>query len=157
MPTLDIFDNDAFSMQSLTARVNARPYRPGQVGAAGIFETDGVTTTVISVEERNGKLSLIEPTSRGGPGETVDHDKRNLRPFNVDHFQRDDAVKADEVQGVRAFGSETEVESVLNLVDRKMTRHLLDADMTLEHQRVGAPSRRLCRWNSMSKLPSLVS
>ncbi|QGA57790.1 major capsid protein [Brucella sp. 2280] len=138
MPTLDIFNDDAFSVQTLTATVNNQPYRPGQIGASGMFEEEGVTTTIVSVEERDGSLSLVEPTERGGPGETATGDGRNLIPFNVDHYERNDSVKADEVQNIRAFGTENEIEQVTDRVMSKVDRHLLDLDMTLEHQRVGA-------------------
>jgi len=138
MPAMDIFNDDGFSCQSMTAKVNKEPFRPGQIGALGVFEEDGVTTTIVSVEERNGKLSLIEPSERGGPGETTDDEDRNLIPFEIDHYQRDDAIKADEVQNVRAFGTEGDLETVDNRVMTKLRRHLGDLDMTLEHQRVGA-------------------
>jgi len=138
MPTLDIFNDDAFSVVSLTAKVNTMPYVPSQISDSGLFESDGVNTTVISVEEMDGSLSLIEPSERGGNGETIDNDKRNLVPFRVDHFQRDDSVTADEVQNVRAFGTEDDVESVMNVVETKAARHLRDADATLEHQKLGA-------------------
>lgn len=138
MPTLDIFNDDAFSVQSLTATVNNQPYRPGQIGASGIFEEDSVTTTIVSLEEQNGELNLVEPTERGGPGETTGEGKRRLIPFEIPHYERDDAVKADEVQGIRAFGTETETEQVMDRVRSKTDRHLRDLDMTLEHQRVGA-------------------
>lgn len=139
MPALDIFNTEpAFSVHSLTARINQEPFRPGQVSASGIFEEDSVTTTRVSVELRQGKLSLVEPTARGGNGETVDDEDRTLVPFDVDHYEREDSVLADEVQNVRAFGSETEVEQIEDRVVRKGARHLRDLDMTLEHQRVGA-------------------
>lgn len=138
MASLDIFNDDAFSVQTLTAKVNKATYRPGQIGASGLFEEDSVATTIISVEEKDGKLGLIEPSKRGGPGETIDDEKRNLIPFMVDHYQRDDAVMADEIQNVRAFGTEGELEQVENRVMQKADRHLADLDMTLEHQRIGA-------------------
>lgn len=138
MPDLNIFDGDAFSVQSLTAAVNNEPFRPGQIGASGLFDEDSVTTTIVSIEELDGKLGLVEPSARGGPGETTGDDKRNMVPFNVDHYERDDAVMADEVQNVRAFGTEGEVEQVQDRVMKKADRHLRDLDMTLEHQRVGA-------------------
>lgn len=139
MPTLDIFNQDAFSLSSLTARVNNEeaPYVPGQLGKVGVFEESGVTTTTVMVESRNGKLALIEPSPRGGPGQTVGSEKDQLRPFMIPHFQRDDAILADEVQNKRAFGKETDVESVLSVVDRKVNRHLTDLDMTVEHGRIG--------------------
>ena len=137
MPTLDIFNNDAFSMTSLTARANKAPYVPGQIGASGLFEEDGVTTTSVFVESKDGKLALVEPTNRGGPGESVGKDRSSLVPFIVPHYQRDDAVMADEVQGVRAFGTENDVETVQSVVDSKLARHYRDLDATLEFSRVG--------------------
>ncbi|WP_336810929.1 major capsid protein [Bosea sp. MMO-172] len=138
MPAINIWDNEGFSLESLTAAVNREPYRPGQVSASGIFEEDGVTTTVVSIEEREGKLALVEPSPRGGSGETTGDDNRSRRPFEVDHYQRDDSVKADEVQNVRAFGSEDRLETVQERVEGKAQRHAADLTMTLEHQRVGA-------------------
>ncbi len=138
MPAINIWDNEGFSLESLTAAVNREPYRPGQVSASGIFSEDGVTTTVVSIEERDGKLALAEPSPRGGPGETTGDETRSRLPFEVDHYQRDDSVKADEVQNVRAFGSEDRLETVVERVESKAQRHAADLTMTLEHQRVGA-------------------
>jgi hypothetical protein len=138
MPTLDIFNNDAFSLAEMTAKVNALPYVPGQISASKLFEEDGVATLSVMVESRDGKLSLIEPSPRGGPGENVSKDKSELRSFVVAHYQRDDTVMADEVQGVRAFGTENDVETVENVVNNKMARHTRDLDTTLEFSRLGA-------------------
>lgn len=135
---VDIWDGEGFTIESLTAAINNEPYRPGQVSASGIFEEEGVTTTRISIEERNGKLSLVEPSKRGGPGETTGDDDRNLVPFDIDHFQRDDSVLADEVQNVRAFGTTDQLETIQDRVERKGKRHAQDLTMTLEHLRVGA-------------------
>ncbi len=138
---LDIFNDDAFGVVEMTARVNKLPYVPGQVSSLGVFEEDGVTTTTIILEEQEGNLALVEPTPRGGPGETMDNDKRKVRSFIVPHYQRDDAVNADEVQGVRAFGADGrvgDVETIQGVVDRKMLRHTRSLDATVEHQRVGA-------------------
>lgn len=138
--TLDIFNNDAFSLASLTARFNgeAAMYAPGQIGKIGLFEEDGVSTLTVMIEERNGSLSLIEPSKRGGPGETVGSNRDKMRSFVIPHLQRDDSVMADEVQGRRAFGTDKDVETVLSVVDRKVNRHLRDLDATLEFHRVGA-------------------
>lgn len=138
MASPNVHIEDAFSLESLTAAVNAVPYRPGQVSATGIFEEDSVTTTMISIERRNGKLGLIEPSERGGPGETTDDEDRTKVPVSVPHYQRDDSILADEVQNVREFGEESSLETVIGRVNRKAQRHAQDLTMTLEHQRVGA-------------------
>lgn len=138
MPEMNIFEDDAFSLVSLTAAVNDKKYRPGQIGATGIFDENGVSTTSIFVEKKGDVLGLVEPTKRGGPGETTADPKREAIPFAIPHYERDDAVYADEVQNVRAFGTSNELETVLAKVNEKTTRHARDLQMTLEHQRIGA-------------------
>lgn len=134
----DIWNSSGFSVESLTAAVSTKRYRPGQVSATNIFDEDAEMTTVISVEMRDGKLSLVEPSPRGGPGETVDDEVRQRVPFEIPHYQRNDAISADEIQNVRAFASENMPETLQERAERKLQRHAADLTMTLEHQRVGA-------------------
>lgn len=140
MPTLDVFNGDAFSLQSMTAAVNQLPEVPTIVGSLGVFEENGVTTTSVSVEKQDESLTLVDRTARGGPGEAVGGETRNIRDFRVPHFQRDDSVMADEVQNVRAFGTESTLETVQDRVNVKMARHTRSFDLTLEHMRLGALS-----------------
>lgn len=140
MPTLNIFDGDAFSLQSMTAAINELPEVPTVVGDLNVFEEEGVTTTTVSVEKENESLTLVERSGRGGPGEQVGGESRNIRNFIVPHFQRDDSVLADEVQNVRAFGTENTLETVQERVNKKLARHARSFDLTLEHLRLGALS-----------------
>jgi hypothetical protein len=137
---LNILDDDKFSLQNLTASINLIPEVPTVIGSLNVFEEDGVDTTIVSVERNAEGLSLVGSTPRGGPGETIGGDDRTLRPFRVPHFQRDDSVMADEVQNIRAFGSETELETVEQRVNTKMARHTRSFDFTLENLRLGAIS-----------------
>lgn len=135
----EIFNNTEFSVIALTAVLNNVGHVPGQLGVTGVFDTDSVATTSIKVVEENGDLMLVEPTPRGAPGVTVTDDDRTSKVFEVDHYEINDAVMADEVQGVRAFGDDTDVlETVQGRVERKLARHARNMDMTLEHQRIGA-------------------
>lgn len=130
---------DDFTIEALTAAINREPFVPGQVGALGLFDEDGVTTTNVKIEERDGRLDLIDPTPRGGPGASLEGDEtRRTISFEVDHFEIPDAVMADEIQGVRMFGSDDDLEVVQDRVDRKLARHARSLDAVLEHQRVGA-------------------
>ncbi|MGV2123969.1 major capsid protein [Agrobacterium vitis] len=137
MSAPNVHTGDPFSLESLTAAVNSIPYRPGQVSASRIYEEDGVSTTMVSVEMREGKLALVEPTARGAAGETTDDEDRIKVPFTIPHYQRDDSILADEVQNVREFGTEDQLEVLEDRVNRKAQRHAADLTMTLEHQRVG--------------------
>lgn len=135
---MEQFNDPQFSVIALTAALNNQPFVPGQIGALGIFEEDGVNVTTIEVEEENGALNLIEPTPRGGPGVTVGDATRTKIPFAMDHFEINDAIYADEVQGVRQLGSTDELETIQSRIDSKQARHARAMDNTLEHYRIGA-------------------
>ena len=139
MPMLDIFNNNAFGVTSLTDAINNVPFIPGRVGQVIDWNERGITTTSILIEQVDGVLKLLNPTPRGGPGETKAKNKRNIRSLVVPHYQHDDGFNADEVQGVRAFGSETEEQSIMSLVNQRQTEAVqLVLDPTLEYQRLGA-------------------
>lgn len=139
MPTLDIFNQDAFSVISLTDAINAIPFIPGRAGQVINWNEQGITTTTVMIEQVDGALKLLNPTPRGGPGETKAKDKRNVRSLVVPHYQHDDGFNADEVQNVRAFGKESEVQSIQTLVNQRLGEAVsLVLDPTLEYQRLGA-------------------
>jgi hypothetical protein len=138
MPTLDVFNNDAFSVVSMTDRLNKIPYKPGLIGQLGLFPERGVTTTSIEIEEQAGVLRLIPTNPRGAPPFVQPRSRRTLRLFKIPQLQKFDKVYADQVQNVRAFGSESEVESVQGLVDTLMQQMVDEIDVTLEHMRVSA-------------------
>ena len=138
MVMLNVFDGDAFGLHQLTAAINKIPEVPTKIGDLGIFEEGGVDVTLVSVERRDENLSLVGSSPRGGPGESVGGESRSLRPFKIPHFQRDDSILADEVQNVRAFGSENILETVMSRVNLKMARHTRSFDFTLENLRLGA-------------------
>ena len=138
MSMLDIFKSDPFSVFSLTDAINQVKFVPGHISRLGLFSTTSVNTLSIGLEEKNGILTLVSPSPRGGPGQTVDKTKRKLRMLAVPHFQIDDAIMADEVQGVRAFGSETDLETVMGKVDERMTIHSQSFAATEEYHRIGA-------------------
>jgi hypothetical protein len=135
---LDIFNENAFSTLSLTDAINKIKFVPGRISSMGLFSETGVNTTSIAVEEKNGVLSLVAPSGRGGPGSMVDRGRRTLRSIAVPHFQIDDAVMADSVQGVRAFGSETQLETVMGKVMEQSANHVQSLAATQEYSRIGA-------------------
>jgi hypothetical protein len=135
---LDIFQNDAFSVTTLTDTINKLKFVPGRIGQLNLFSERGVTTTSVVLEERGGLIQLIGPTPRGGPGHTLPKPGRNARAIFVPHFEINDAVMAEEVQGVRAFGQETQVETVQGIVGERQALHTQSMAVTQEFSRMGA-------------------
>lgn len=135
---LDIFNNDAFSVTSLTDAISEKKVRPGRLGELGLFSATPVTTLTIALERIGDTIQLVSPSPRGGKGEVRDAPKRSIENISIPHFQRDWSVVADEVQGIRAYGSETQLLTVQGLVAGKIATNLADLDLTDEHARIGA-------------------
>lgn len=135
---LDIFNSDAFGIVPMTQAIEKIEYVPGRISELGLFSSTSIAATSAVIEERGGLLFLVSPSPRGAPGQTFDKTKRKMRSIAIPHFQIDDAVMADEVQGVRAFGSETALEMVMEKVAERGRLARQAFDYTHEHARLGA-------------------
>lgn len=138
MATLDIFQDDAFSVTSLSSTITDIPDVPTKLGDKGLFQEEGISTTSFMIERQGSALKLVPSAPRGGVREPVALGPRKLIPIQAIHLPQSWSVLADEVQGIRAFGSETEVEQVSRLVQRKLRVAKGSMDLTHEYQRVGA-------------------
>lgn len=135
---LDIFGNPAFGLAPLTDTINKLIYVPGRITQLGLFRETPIITTTALIEEKAGVLQLVAPTPRGGPGRTIARGDRKIRPVTVPHFEIDDSVLAEAVQGVRAFGTESDLETVQQLVIDRLQEAGDDLSVTQEWNRFGA-------------------
>ncbi len=138
MSLLDIFNDDAFSLTSMTATINEQEYKPGRLGELGLFTESGIATTTAVVESQNGLLRLLPTAQRGAPGTQETAEKRKIRSFVIPHIPHDASILADEVQGVRAFGSEDRLQGVQTVVNNRLMAMNANHEVTLEHLRMGA-------------------
>jgi Phage major capsid protein E len=136
---LDIFGTDpAFSMTSLTMAMNKFPFMPGRIGALNLFSERRLSVITTVIEVRNNRLALIPSQPRGAPPIANVEDRRHLVPFVVPHFPIRDTVMADQVLGVRAFGTEDQLLGVQQVVDERLASMSRKHDVTLEWLRLGA-------------------
>lgn len=138
MPMLDVFKTDAFSAVNLTDAILKAPYKPGRIGALGLFRERGITTTTAVVEQKDGQLSLISASPRGGEASSIGRSARSAFSFLVPHLERETKVMADEIQNVRAFGSENALEAVQTIVNERLIDLRAMHEVTLEYHRMGA-------------------
>lgn len=138
MASLDIFNNDAFNVVSLTDAINDTLYIPTRIADLGWFQERGVATTTMAIERKGSQLNLIPNTPRGSPGNVTHNLKGRMIPIPFTHLEDRATVHADQVQNVRAFGTETEVETVQNLVNEHLATMRQNIDVTMEWQRMGA-------------------
>ena len=137
MSVFDIFNDDAFSVIRMSRGLSERRYVPSRIGQLGWFEPESIDTLSFAIEKQaDGQLILVSSSPRGGPGQTIGGEDRNLRMLKVPHFQRDDAVNADEVQAVRVFDTETQVMSLSAKIASKAARHMTHFALTDEYHRL---------------------
>src|SRR5687768_6202977 len=135
---LNIWDNDAFSFVSLTGALENLPVVPTMVGDLNLFTEVPITTTIESFEEKGGQIFLIPSQARGAANRVVATRPRKMRNFNVPHYPLEAAVLADDLTGVRMFGSEVDQETLDNLINEKLTICKQSHALTEEYSRVGA-------------------
>jgi hypothetical protein len=138
MATLDIFNDDAFRVSSLIDTINDIPRVPTQIRDEGLFTEYGILTPTVMIERKGMELSLVPTSPRGAPGQPVNTKGRKLIPLAAQHLSQVASVIADEVYGVREFGSESAVMQVQSLVREKLAVARESMDLTLEHMMVGA-------------------
>lgn len=110
---LDIFNDPAFSVTSLTQAMREVKHVPSFISRRGLFTTTSIDTLSVAIEkDKSQNLKLVPASPRGGPGTTFGKTKRSMLNLTLPHFQVDDAIYADEVQGVRAFGQTLAVETL---------------------------------------------
>ena len=135
---LNPFSNDAFSAIALTAAINILENRYGKLGQMNLFPNRPVRLRNIAIEEKNGILSLLPTATVGTPGTVGKHGKRKMRSFMIPHIPHDDVVLPEEVQGIRAFGSEGELAALSEVLAQHLQLMRDKHAITLEHLRMGA-------------------
>lgn len=138
MAHMDIFKQDAFSMGTLTGTMERIPYRPSLLGSMNLFRKVPVRTEFFAIEEKNKTLGIIQTSARGAPLAQGGRDRRKIRRFDTVRLAKGDRIKAAEVQSIRAFGSETELKQIQELVVERQMQLREDLELTFELHRLGA-------------------
>lgn len=139
---VDLFrgDDSAFSLTSMVAAINEVEHIPSRAGElAFVGNAEGVNTATITIERKGEAIDLVKTSPRGSTGDrkTVD-DKANLRAAVIPHLQVGDVINADQVVGVREFGTVDQLRTVTTVVNNRLTRMAQRLDLTLENHRLGA-------------------
>lgn len=135
----DIFNNDAFTLVGLTQSINDAAYTPGRLGQMGLFEERGITTTSVSIEKVGDTIKLVPTAPRGSSGEVYNSRKRTLRNLSTVHLPQRATILADQILGMRKFGTEDEVQQMSDWVQSEYLAPMKrDIEVTQEYHRIGA-------------------
>jgi hypothetical protein len=147
---MDIFDNDAFRMVTLTAAVNLTPYAPDFLGTQNIFTPMPIRTIDAAIViNDNGALEIVQTTPRGAPPYEQKINPQNVRSFRTPRIAIGDTIYAHELQGIISRASLTGGDMAMVLQDlQSEIAYRLDGptglrakvETTKEHMRLGAIS-----------------
>lgn len=127
-----------FSLTSLTQAITSLPNQYGKIVQSGLFQWRPGLTPTIAVEMRGGVLSLVPTRAWGAPGNKNLSTKRSMKGFVIPHTPLEDLVLAQDIMGVRQFGSETAVETITGRVNDKLQEMKTKIDQTMEWRQMTA-------------------
>lgn len=136
MLTMDVFKQDAFSAISLTEAVRKSQTIPGLIGSLGIFTPKPVRTRTVAVEVKGNTLNIIQTSEPGAPRTKRANNKGDIRDLRVRRIEESSTITAEQLQGIRAFGSETELKTLQKEVAERQQDCIDDLAATVERLRL---------------------
>lgn len=136
MLTMDVFKQDAFSAISLTEAVRRRKTIPGLLGSMGLFTPVPVRTRTVAVETKGHTLKIIQTSEPGAPRTRRAPDRPSILDLRVRRIEESDKITAEMLQGIRAFGSETELKQLRTEVAERQQTIMDDLQATVERLRL---------------------
>lgn len=131
-------ESEKFTVSNLTASINNVDLPPMRIAELGIFEERGIRTTTMAVEFKDGEIIIVPEKERGADGTHTEDRDRKMFTFTAVHLPLEASIYADDIQNVRAFGSESELEQLDTLIADKHEDHRMSLDATIEYFRAGA-------------------
>lgn len=127
-----------FELVDYTQELLLIPNQWGLINELGLFSEEPVSQHSVTVESSEGTLGLVTDQVRGARNTMNKNDTRSLRSFPIPHFPLDDAVKPEDIQGKRAYGSPDAAETEAAVIARKLERIRMNHAVTLEAARAYA-------------------
>jgi hypothetical protein len=140
MPGLltDVFNGDAFSLTELTDAFNIVPNNFGKLRRMNLFPDKPVRSPLATFERRTFSNNLLPSVQWGGPASQGSLGGRDLARIPIPHFPHEDIVHAQDVMGVRAFGSTDSFAAIQDLINEKLETMAGKHDITREFMSWGA-------------------
>lgn len=155
----DVFNttDGAFSFRRLTQAVLSIPYPPLRVSSLGLFEDRRIDTDLFSIEEKAGIITVLDPVPRDAPPQQLAEELATVRPFRIPAFKQERTIYADKVLGRRAFGAETESETIEMARQQALESMTLNHRVTHEHRRLGGLQGKIYAADGVTVLVNLFT
>lgn len=134
-----MFNKDDFTLTKLTTAINRR--KPVDTFLARFFQVERLPVTTVTIERGASGLELINPSARDVPAPTSTLGGltgRGLHRIGSVKLGRVVALKASDIQDIRAFGEEDQLETFDTVLLQNTDPVNRSLDYTEEHLRLGA-------------------
>ncbi|WP_417491868.1 major capsid protein [Maricaulis sp.] len=144
MITLDDGIVFPFTFHQLTQAINVLDNQYGMMTASGLFEQRRVSSKMVEIRVRNGRVTVLGTDRRGAPGAVHKGDNEVSYFIEAPHFPWKDSLTPDDIQEIMAFPSSVTggvdlmpgvaprtQQSVMN---DKLEANRLNGDITREYQ-----------------------
>jgi hypothetical protein len=155
--SLDIENNDAFSIRELSSYYNDRTPVPSHLGDLGIFEEKGIRSSMFAIEQKSNQLALVPTKPVNSPGTPVDGNKGKRIPFETSHLPLEATIYASEVDNARELGTDDEFKSLTSEVNERQDDMADDLDATHEHFRIGAIKGKILDSDGVTEIDDLYA
>lgn len=129
---------NGFELQDWTSELQLVPNTWGLVNSLGLFQDEGITTSVVVLESREGTLGLLQDTIRGSRTQVNKDDQSKIRSFPVPYFTDDDYLTPMDLQGKRLYGTADQPDNEAAAIARKLERIRQNHMITQEFARCQA-------------------
>ncbi|WP_140919127.1 major capsid protein [Limnobaculum xujianqingii] len=134
---------DMFTVTSLTAAINKIPTIPTRAGELGIFEEEGIATTSVVIESRDGRLFLVKNIGRDEDPTPVKNSKSKRRTFETTHLPASAQLLPSDLQNFNSFGDNDATDYQAQTINNKLEMMKNSLEVTREFQRIGALCGRI--------------
>ena len=125
---------NGFEVADRTSDLLVIPNQWGLMQQLGVFTTEGVADATVLIEKITKGAAVLVDKQRGERATVGKDYTREMRSFFIPHFPHDEYITPRDIQGKRAYGSETE-ETVDAVRARKLERIRWNHAWTLETAR----------------------
>jgi hypothetical protein len=129
---------NGFELSDWTSELQIIPNTWGLVNSLGIFQDEGITTSTVVLESREGSLGLLQDTVRGARVQVNKDDLSKIRSFAVPYFTDDDYLTPLDLQGKRMYGTAAQPDNEAAAIARKLQRIRQNHAITQEFARCQA-------------------
>ncbi|MBK5145942.1 major capsid protein [Budviciaceae bacterium BWR-B9] len=134
---------DMFTVTTLTAAINKIPTIPTRAGELGIFEEEGIATTSVVIESRDGRLFLVKNIGRDEDPTPVKNNKSKRRTFETTHLPASAQLLPSDLQNFNSFGDNDATDYQAQTINNKLETMKNSLEVTREFQRIGALCGRI--------------